>query len=378
MSGCSSDGPDPDAGDGMDKEPVRRTVLVYIVSANTLYGYDTKDLNEMLRGSAAGRLPSDARWLVYHAPYNKAPRLIEFCDGDTATLRHYEPGGSVTVERMRRVLDDVAELAPAHSYGIVLWSHGSGWIVNGVKEDLPLDPYAPSTLSFGDDRTTSLSGERMNIASLRAAIKGRDIDYIYFDCCHMGGIEVAYELRDAVRWLVFGPAETPLDGMPYDKNMAYLADGSPDALVNAAMTTFDIYADTFDSTMTMVDTDGLDRLAAATAAIYDLTPLPHPAERVTNYYGSARHGNFLDFGEYVNALAESCGVDASEFNAALAQTVIYKEAPDYFFSAAYNRSFPVYTASGLSTYVFENESGFTSNGYNTLQWARDVVSRHLH
>lgn len=386
ISACSSDEPDnpePEPAPTPDPKPVavRRTVLVYIVATNNLgsYNFDTEDINEMLSGSQNGAMPDDARWLIYHAPrYKYAPRLIEICDGDTTTLKQYEKGGSVTLERMTEVFDDMADLAPASHYGLVLWSHASGWLVNGIDEDLPDNPYTASPLSFGND-----NGEKMNLSTLRAAIKGRDIDYVYFDACHMAGIETAYELRDATDYLVCSPAETPGTGMPYDLNMSYLADGSREALINAASTTFDVYEQSSDCTMTVIDMSGLERLADATARIYDFTPLPHPGENVTNYYGTSRQGNFCDFGEYVNALAESEGVSEGvidEFNAALEQAVAYKAAPETFYSDALHRFIPIYNASGLSTYVFNESSSFynNTNGYYRLQWAKDVVSRHLH
>ena len=378
-SGCSSDEPkdgsDPDVP---DVNKVRRTVLVYMIATNNLgtNNFDYDDIREMLDGASAGSIADDSRWLIYHAPaYGYAPRLIEFTSTDTLTLKQYESGGSATYDRIREVLDDMAAMAPADKYGLVLWSHGSGWIANGIEEDLPDEPYA-QTLSFGSD-----NGKRMNISTLRAAVKGRGIDYIYFDVCHMCSVEVVYELRDAVDFIVASPSETPAAGMRYDLNMAPLCDGSKDALIHAADNTFkeynsmtDLYSRT--CTMSVVATNGLERLASATAAIYDLTYLPHPGEKVTNYYGTTRQGDFIDFGEYVNALANAEDVDPrliNEFNAALDQVILYKAATQYLWG-----QWPIHTASGLSTYVFNEPESFTAKGYDTLHWAIDVVSHHIH
>lgn len=379
LAACSDkeqDGPDG-SGSQTGKE-TRRTVVVYMVATNNLdynFGFNWMDITEMIKGSANGNMVDDARWIVYHAPYSEySPRLIEVVRGDTVTLKEYAPGESVTLARMNEVLDDVARIAPAKNYGLVLWSHGSGWVVNGLEEELPDDPYKAKPLSYGSD-----NGKKMNIATLRAAIKGRGIDYLYFDCCNMGTVEVAYELRDAVDYIVGGPAETPGTGMPYDKNMAYLCDGSRESLIKAAETTFNDYIYSHTCIMSVYDTSGFDRLAAATGAIYDRTPLPHPGETVTNYYGKTRQGNFLDFGEYVEALAADAGLDTDEFKAALDGAVIYTIAPqDYFYSDFCMAALPLYHTSGVATYVFNNETAFTNSGYDTLQWARDVVSRHLH
>ena len=372
LGACSSDEPElPGA-----PEPVRRTVLVYIAANNSLgaYNFDNDDIREMLRGSQTGQLPADTRWLVYHAGTFGTPALMEIKNGATDTLRTYASGLASTYDGMTAVFDDMAEVAPARAYGLVLWSHGSGWVANGLDENISPEPYEDNVLrplSFGDD-----GGKRMNIATLRAAIKDRGFDYIYFDACHMGGVEVMYELRDAVRYVVCGPAETPGAGMPYDKNMSYLADGSLEALVEAAKTTFSIYNGySNDCAMTVVDLAGLEALAQATARIYSHTPLPHPGSNVTNYYGTVRADKYIDFGEYVCALADAAGLDVSEFNEALADVVVYCDAPERFWSDAKRRYLPIYHASGLSTNVFDTSEGFTANGYNTLQWAQDIVAK---
>lgn len=373
LGSCSDDEPEIIPA----PETVRRTVMVYIVATNNLgynNGFDTEDIREMLRGSERDSLPADARWLVYHAKYNDAPRLLEVRDGQIDTLKTYDRGGSVTLSRMSAVFDDMTSFAPALSYGLVLWGHGSGWQANGLEELLPDDPYSPTPLSYGND-----SGEWMNVATLRAAVKGRGFDYIYFDVCNMACVEVAYELRDAVRIIVGGPAETPGMGMPYDMNMPLLADGSTTALIEAARRTFNVYNGfTDDCAMTVIDCAGIDALARATQEIYSQTPLPHPGENVTNYFGTTRTGDYIDFGEYVNALAVQQGINADEFNAALDRVVLYKDAPKRFWSDAKRRWLTIYHSSGIATYVFDSPADFYAKGYDSLQWAKDVASHHIH
>ena len=374
---CSSEDAPAEPEKPADAAECRRTVLVYIVANNNLgaTGYDAKDIREMILGAKNGNLPSDTRWLVYHAPYgNRTCRLFEITATDTTTLKEYSAGLSATYARMTEVFDDMARLAPAAAYGLVLWSHGSGWIVNGIDEELPQDSYGLK--SFGND-----DGQRMNVATLRAAIKGREIDYVYFDVCYMGGVEVAYEMRDATELIVACPAEMPSDGMPYDINMAALSDGSRDAIVTAAANTFEYYSSlphevNRTCTMSVIDTSALDRLAEATAYIYDLTPLPHPSDLVTDYSAGNLAVNAIDFGEYVNALCEESKISpelSEEFNAALESAVIYKAATPKLWGV-----YPIYTASGLSTYFFTSTEAFKARNYNTLQWARDVAARHLH
>ena len=333
-------------------------------------GADTDDLAEMQKAADNGDLGS-GRLLVYHAPADaSAPRLIEITAKGQTVLNTYESGTSATAARMNLVLDDMKALAPAESYGLVLWSHATGWLQDGIVEE------AVQPRSFGSD-----FGKRMNITTLRSVLEGRGIEYVYVDACYMATVEVAYELRNVTTHIVASASELPRDGMPYDLNVKHLIGGTRDNLVKAATNTFDLYNSKEDPqlrtcTMAVIATDALDDLAAATAGIYRLTPLPHPGKDVTNYRGTARQGYSIDFGEYVNALSTASSLEpslADSFNAALARTVVYAAATDKLWDM-----WPIHNHSGLSTYVFNNSTDYSIKGYDTLEWFEDVVSHHLH
>ncbi len=365
-----------------DPEPmpiVDRTVLVYMVAANNLgqdYGgikaADSLDIKEMQIAAKNGAIKNN-RWIVYHSTYANS-KLYELTASELKLLKEYPSGLSVSIDRMTEVINDTKKYAPANNYGMVLWSHASGWIEDGIEEK-PESDIKP--MSYGIH-----SGKKMNLTSLRRALQGKGIDYIYFDCCLMGSIEVAYELRECARYIISSPSELPRDGMPYDENMRDLLDGSRDALIRAATNTFNLYANQPNAidrtcTMTIVDTEGLDEMAIATKAIYELTPYEHPLLNVTNYYGSATstQADYLDFGEYVEALCSTHNVDAellNNFNNALNKTVIYKAATEKLWN-----HWPMRHVSGLSTRVFNNQSSFNNKGYNQLQWATDVVAYHI-
>ncbi len=377
LSGCHDKGDTPDPGTAQ----ARRTVLVYMVAANSLGqgSADTLDMIEMKKAAVSGGLPSDARCILFRSTYKKTELLELMADGVFKTLKTYTPGLAVTADRMEEAIADTKKFASADSYGLVLWSHATGWIEDGC-EDVYASSGGLSTMSFGID-----SGKKMNITSLRSVLEGKGFDYIYFDCCLMGSVEVSYELRDCARYIVTSPSETPFDGMPYDLNLACLMDGSRQALIQAADNTFNLYNNKpalFDrtATMTVIDTDALDRLAAATGAIYNVTPLAHPLNSlgcVTNYYGYdyVSEGAYLDFGEYVDALAATLPDSreiSDEFHKALESCVIYHKATDKLWN-----KWPLYNCSGLSTRVFSRPDDFNLQGYDRLEWARKVVKPRL-
>lgn len=384
LCSCHRDNSEP-ASDSL------RTVLVYMVSSNDLGrdGYADRDLAEMEAGIKT--LPSRYRWLVYQSTYdkNEPARLFEITPKGRVQLKTYSQGESVTAARMHQVISHVESIAPAASYGLVMWSHAYGWVMDGI-DDPGINPTAPSAsnsnvpapvpgiqpTSFGND-----FGNRMNVTTLASVLSQHRFDYVYFDACYMSTVEVAYQLRHAVKTIVGSPSELPADGMPYDRNMKYLALGTVGDLKTAAANTFNHYnlqseASSRTCTMAVINTAWMDSLASATRDIYRLTPLPHPGSVVTNYRGTSRQGQSIDFGEYVNALAQASDVDPNmtrRFNNHLDSAVVYHAATPKLWDV-----WPIYSSSGLATYVFNSTLYYGNYGYDRLEWATDVVSHHLH
>ena len=87
-------------------------------------------------------------------------------------------------------------------------------------------------LAFGFDK-----GQKMNLTTLARTLQGQNFGFVYFDCCYMGSVEVAYELRHAM----------PSNGMPYNRNIRCFF--APEAdLLTAARNTFELYDGEFGAT----------------------------------------------------------------------------------------------------------------------------------
>lgn len=348
--------------------PTDRTVLVYMVAANNLgsHDYDRNDIEEMQEAALAGHF-GNSRLLVYHCPYNGEVQLKEIkSDGSVSVLKTYpvSSNASVTVERMRQVISDMKAVAPALDYGLVLWSHANGWLVDGVNES---DQRSGVHYSYGVD-----GGKKMNISSLRDALTGAGFSFIYIDCCYMGGIEVMYDLRNVAKTAVASAAEVALPGMPYHLSLRYLMSPTPDP-VQAARTTYEYYEsqDTqFDRscTIAVVDLTAVDALAAATRRVYAQAETPVPAGYVKHPFSPEKR-NYFDFADYVEALAGSDTDLRDSWRSAFDKAVIYKAQTDYF---QINVNLSVHC--GLSTFIFEDESQTTTNGYYKTSWYADVAS----
>lgn len=367
MQGCKHDKPTPI--EPVEPAKASRTILVYMVATNNLGtgGFDDSDLREMAKAAEAGDL-GDGRLVVYHAS-SKGVVLKEITAEGTDTLKVYDDGQvSVTIDRMREVINDTKELAPAKDYGMVLWSHASGWLQDGiVEESVPLR-------SFGQDG--SVNSKKMNISSLAEATKDAELSFIYFDCCYMGSVEVAYEMRHSAPYMVMSPAEIPANGMPYDLNLKYLLNTEmtvEDALVAAATSTFNSYNDVFvkgdcPNTMAVIKTEGLDKLAEMTRQIYARATFTRAPE--TDYQKFSRQYTryYYDYGQYVESLCTDEPL-LGKWQEAMSGTVRYAAASPWIWS-----SYRVEHYSGLSTYILDNETSGAEKDYNTLQWYKDVAS----
>lgn len=358
-----------------------RTVLVYMVSNNNLGTNSDYDIKEMINGCASPGY-GDSRVIIFHkyrytenGEQKIAVQLNEIKPYGIDTLKIYdndEP--AVTVRRMRQVIADVKEIAPALSYGMVFWSHASGWLQDGIQEDAQVQ-----ARSFGSDEYGYTQIMRMSITSLHDAVYDADLDFMYFDCCYMGSVETVYELRDCAPYIICSPAEIPADGMPYHTVLPILTDASlplESMAKKAAQTTFDYYDVNFKkgdcpNTMCVVRTSALDNLASATRLIYDKATTRYDTSYNYQKYSRTQPCYYYDLEHYVESICTDVA-DMDMWRATLAEVVVYADASPWLWN-----KFTIDHYSGLSTYILNYASSATTKGYNTLSWYADVASALL-
>ncbi len=350
---------------------VSRTVLVYMAAANSLgnSSWDAKDIREMTAAVQAGALDDGGRLLVYHAGSGMVPELKEITPDGVVTLRRYEGAGSpVSVAVMREVLDDMRTVASANEYGLVLWSHASGWMDNGKS---------PEARSWGVDESNG-SGQKakeMSIPDLARALDGRHLSFIYFDCCFMGNIESLYEIKDAARYVVASPTETPLAGMPYDKNVPCFFAKVPD-LRQAAQNTFDHYDAQSGSArsiaISLYDMSKIDALADSYRRIMTVNTEPAAGYTQQQYgYGSTYRNRFYDFAHYVKSLTDDPSL-LGAFDRCMKDFVLYTDNTPSMWDGEIN----LINCNGVSSYIITrtDDNVASTKGYYDLKWWNDVVS----
>lgn len=192
------------------------------------------------------------------------PVLLKIKHDDTPALvsevvKVYNPieeHGDLT--RYPEVQNDVRALAPAKSYGLMLFGHGSGIIPFGKTDDVEL-----STRGLGGDSRKFL--ENRELASL--TLPG--YEFIIMHACMMGSVEVAYEFRDKTKYYVASEISLSSVGWPWHENLSYLytkprADLSKFVIDSYKWLFNNLEDNDKYATLSLIDLSQLDNLAAAT------------------------------------------------------------------------------------------------------------------
>ena len=354
---------DPDA----PVTPVKRTILVFMVASNSLgtNGRDQQDLDEMDRAVEFDQL-NGCRLLVYRiGTESDTPLLFEIKKGKRGVIIHetlevYDStkGASVTTARMSQVIADAKLHAPAQDYGLILWSHGTGW-----APSLTTRPNAPRRV-FGED-----NGATMALDQLAAAIPVGGFSWIYSDVCYMGAIEVAYQLRNCCRYFVGYPTEIPGRGMPYELTLPYLC-ADQAQLAQACQETFEYYDIQTGSNRTfsavVVDCSYLDQLASLCRLIQSSSNI-QPSLTTLQCYNINGYHFLFDFMQYYLEMADA--TLANRLQEIYDKTVLYRVSTPMIFSRII---IDPDHFSGLSTYVLGTSPGTNDTYYRTLDWFHAV------
>ena len=371
-------------GEPMPDVVPERSVLVYFAANNDI----SEDARRDYRDIIEGWIPEEGSGmglLVYHHFAGESPVLLRIYKdgrGDVVekVVRSYGEGWlSVSGDAMREVLSDAEAAYPVPKRGLVLWSHGSGWLPPGyyrnpwdraagsISQAAGSDPYAAMVKGahlkgFGTD-----GAEEMDIRDLAAALEGRHYGYILMDCCLMGCAEVMWELKDACDWIVSSPTEILTDGFPYkDIIEPMLRLDSRAAMERACLSYMEHYrglsGEMASASVSLVRTEALPALAAAYGRIVSkYRPVLWALEKddLQPYFRGDRHW-FWDLGDVVSHVADETEYQA--FSRALKAAVPFHDETEMFLTI------PMRHCCGLSTYLPPQGGSSLNEYYRKLGW----------
>jgi hypothetical protein len=333
-----------------------RTVIVYMVGDNSLDSYVESDINEMERG---WKDSFDGDLLVYVDRSRTSPYILKISSDRTSNIvsrevMKYSEQNSSSLEVMEQVLKDIKSRYPAKSYGLILWSHASGWLPASTSV----------TRAFGDD-----SGKSMDIEDL-AMLSGK-YDFFIFDACDMMGIEAAYELKYNTDYIVASVTQVLAGGFPYDDIMEYLFKKETD-LVSVCQAFMKLYRSYTNSEMqtaalSVVKTGNLDNIAVVSRDL-----IQRYKDNIVNLnlsqiqkYDSDDLTLFFDFYDFMKHLA---GNDPSvqTLRESISSAVIFEDHTPSILNL-----FDIKESCGLSCYIPGQHQGL-DNVYRTMEWYKAV------
>lgn len=306
-----------------------QTMLLYM-PGRSLWSAYKENVAGICRAVSA-QVPGDARIVVCYQPATRSEATLAEIRYDFGSrgsvveeLKTYPSFSAGSQQDLARMFNDVAEFAPAQSYGLVIGCHGKAWVPlrEGVLTDresfgadrLPVDrpddlwhplPGAKQTRSFGD------SGHEIDIPAFAAVIDALPyrFDYLIFDACFMASVETLYDLRRGFDYVIASPCEIMAAGFPYERAVPWLTDSGAalrERLAKVCYEFWNFYENDWDAipgneqsgAISLCVTAELDALADVAARLYAGPQRSYDRNSLQAYEGLRTHV-FYDLGHYV-------------------------------------------------------------------------------
>jgi len=224
------------------------TILTYIAAHNNLHYMGKRSYDQII---TLGSTPEVRHGILFDWP-DGAARYIAGEPGLVQQQEQLENYDSGDPDRLIETAQWVFTQYPAERYGLVLWSHGSGWqpheieqIAKQARGDSKIDKQeaieragAPGSIAlfrstlktilikekaseraicFDDGTGHSLDTLELDRVTGEIADSiGQKLDLIGMDACLMANLEVAYQLRRNVAYMVASEELVPGHSWPYD------------------------------------------------------------------------------------------------------------------------------------------------------------------
>ena len=405
LAACHKD----EENNGNTTETADRTVIVYMAGETNLsspfaqWDFAQWDIDEMIKG--VKDVSGNNRLVVFvdRASTEEKPFIARIKNDKNMPVdtlyKYQEDFYSSAPDNFREVIERTASLCPAKSYGLVLWGHADGWIINrnGSEAQAPRRAYG---IDNGDN-STSIPGTNklykwLNIPDMRKVMEQLPFKwkFIFCDCCNMMGAEVAYELKDVTEYLIGSPAEITGVGAPYDAIVKDLFYGNDDTMYKAicddywAQVTHEQGNADEHMPISVVRTAGMEGLATATRQVLPLiaeyTQQPYAMTELMNYYNASlykpeRERVMFDMQAVILHALASYPEAYQSWHNAFQQAVIYSRKSVYWHANTVNfNSFDTTEEEqGVMSMFFPlSQYNSTISNYNTLikqmQWYQAV------
>lgn len=382
------------------------SVVLYYMDGkeNNLSSYIIQNYNEIRSGYVPQAHTSDVL-LVYIHNDRWPAQLIRLTKENgyvrEQLIKEFSFEVSTQPAIIRQILNYTAERFPARRNGLLISSHGSGYLPCGYykspsdfvsykSDDENSSRIGVQSYPIIDDYDFNTTGTKSIGAELENSTDLLDLaellpikyDFLIFDCCLMGCVEVAYQLRNKADNILFSQTEILATGMDYRNiSEALFAEGGAD-LQKVCTDYMNIYNDSADpsATISYVNTAHINSLASVCNKImsYSIENIKtldkSKLQRFFRSYNVERNF-FYDLDDYIKALATPD--DYFQFRNCMDSVVVCAYHTEGFM--LYDRGFLLDRNCGLSVYVplnYRPWHAYLNNYYLLLDWCKDVYGQY--
>ncbi len=271
---------------------VDKLFLVYMAADNNLYIQGMGDILEMEKAK------KDNLKVIALVDDKTGTRIEEITDREEIIEeRKNEDSGDPEV--LFKFLNFALSTYQANEIVLVMWGHGDGRNFKGREgKGICFDETHSDFLTIGEIKDVlSKIKERFN----------RKIDVIIFDACFMQSIEVSYELRDYVDFVLGSQTYVPLDGLPYDEVITTFSESKSDLKtlsVNIAEAYFNSYNNGSQGnenvTFSVIDTSYTDEIKNFVNSIIPILISKDDVLSVREKYEVPMNEKYIDFISFIN------------------------------------------------------------------------------
>ena len=367
----------------VEKVSKKRNILFYIGADSDLDGDALNKINQMRYGWQ----PGFGEMLIYVDRSGDGAYLFRMNEKKYAggyygldTIMPYGKENSADARVLERVINDMVVNYPADSYGMIFFSHASGWLPEGMLNH-------PRSLVI--DYDNGGGNREMEYYDFADAVPDKLFDFIIFEACLMADVMSMYELRNKAEYILASSAEIVAPGFSniYKDNIMGLFETrvSTQSVVSSFAQSYYNNISSFpetdyrnSATLSLIKMDEMENLALVTKAVLqgvdaneaniivdDIQSFDRPNRLISS---GSRRSRYFDFAHTVRNIVSDA--DNKTFVDQLERTVVWKASTKNFLLN--DRGFYINHHSGLTTYIEQNVYPELNSVYRNSSWYKAI------
>ncbi len=264
--------------------PKTRVMMVYMIGSNLESDNAAASL-DIMEMEEAGFNTEDTRVIIY-AGGARRWQLPEMDYGENAILevtpngvnkvKSYEQKSMVDPDTLTDFVDYVYENYDANLYDLVFWDHAGGPMLGFGDDEL----YETDPMSLND-----LSGA---LAKTKLVQSGKKFEFVGFDACIMGGIEIAMALKDYSNYMIGSEESEPNEGWNYEFLAEVTRNKTSEEVIKRVVEDYaDFYGDEYayeiDISLSAIDLSKIEQLAESAGDLFEKINTAVTAETFSKY-----------------------------------------------------------------------------------------------